>query len=172
MHCFIDDGVDGVVSELVQQNFSEYVRLLLGALFLKNRVKDQLLSVKVAGLNQFFNHARAVFRIAIVEKVEADNFGDFSVDRGVFEEDDFADHIVCEFVVDELLDVANNFVDETALLQKATCFQTLLHHAAPLFIFGDPKAVCDDGLINWVLVFVFDHYVKTGLDNMVSVNVD
>jgi len=89
----------------------------------------------------------------------ADNFGDFTVDGRVFEQDDFADHVVGKLIIYQFLDVAHNLVNESALLQETPSLKAFLHHTAALFVLGDLKAVLNDSDVNGVLMFVFGHDV-------------
>ena len=141
-------------------------------LLLAEYFEDVLLTFEIAWVHQDLNDAGRVFWIAIAKEILADDFGDFFVDGLVLEVYDFAHDIVGKLVIDELFHVIDNLVDQPALLQQTSSFQTGLHHAAALLVPGNLQAILNDRLVYRVFVLIGGQNIETSLDHMISMYVD
>ena len=169
---FLHDGVNGVVPILVEEDVLEKV-LLLGVLvlLLAEYFEDILLTFKIAWVHEDLNDAGWVFWIAVAKEILADDFGDFFVDGLVLEVYDFAHDIVGKLVIDELFHVIDNLVDQPALLQQTSSFQTGLHHAAALLVPCNLQAILNDRLVYRVFVLIGGQNIQTSLDHVISMYV-
>ena len=68
--------------------------------------------------------------------------------------------------------VFDNLINKPTLLNHTPIFKTNLHDATALFISGYFERVLNDGVVDWLFVFIFCENVEAGLDDVVARNVD
>lgn len=101
----------------------------------------------------------------------AHHFGDLHVYHRVVELYHFTNNVVRELIINELFDVFNHLINESALLTQTSSLEASLHDTAPLFIPGNLQGVGDDRLVDGLLMLVLGQDFQARLHHMVAVDV-
>lgn len=171
-HSFLNDGGDGVVTELVDHELLEEVPLL--ALIVLPRQEDlehHLLHRVSRVLEQALDDRAGELRAAISAKVGANNLGHGQVDCLLTQLYDLADDVVGELIADQVAHVDNYFLDEAALLLGTARLEARLHDTAALSIRGHLATVLDESCIDGLFVSILREVLEAVLQHVVTVDV-
>ena len=171
--CFLHNSKYSVVSISIKQNFFKQILLFWVLIFLfQKHIENELLRFVITRVHQYFNNTWWVFWIAISQQVLTDNLCNFFVYCLIFKINDFTYNIICKLIIYQFFNVIDDLINQSVFLWLTSCLETCLHYTAALLVSGYVETISDNGLVDWILVFIFGHYIKTCLDNMISVYVN
>jgi len=138
---------------LLEQAALRRLLLLVAGQPLEQLVEDQCLAVAVRVHYQGFYNRGGELGVAEFDDVLANDEGDCEVDVLVLTFYDFANYVVREFIVDELLHIVKNLFLDSILLLYAARPKAILHDAAALLVLGQLQSVGCHRLVDRLLLF-------------------